>query len=71
MEVKTLFIARPAKDATGEAVIARGDMSDGFGSANVRTNDGTTKAGLPCDEDAWVTEECVENSVPMVHKTDA
>ena len=71
MGVKTLFIARPAWDATGEAVIAQDDMSNGFGSANVRTNDGTTKAGLPCDEDTWATEECVENSVPTVHKTEA
>ena len=71
MGVKTLFIARLAWDATGEAVIAQDDMSNGFGSANVRTNDGTTKAGLPCDEDTWATEECGENSVPMVHKTDA
>ena len=45
-------------------------MSDGFGSANVRTNDGTTKADLPCDEDTWAREECVENSVPMVHETE-
>ena len=71
MEVKTLFIARPAWDATGEAVIAWGDISDGFGSANVRTNDGTTKAGLPCDEDTWTREECAENLVPTVHKTEA
>ena len=68
MEVKTLFIA---SDATGEAMIAQDEMSDGFGSANVRTNDGTTKAGLPCDEDTWAREECAENSVPTVHKAEA
>ena len=31
MEGKTLFIARPAWDATGEAVIAQDDTSDEFG----------------------------------------
>ena len=46
-------------------------MSDGFGSANVRTNDGTIKAGLPGDEDTWAREECAENSVPTVHKAEA
>ena len=68
MEVKTLFIA---SDATGEAMIAQDEMSDGFGSANVRTNDGTTKVGLPCDEDTWAREECAENSVLTVHKAEA
>ena len=60
MGVKTLFIARLAWDATGEAVIAQDDMSNGFGSANVRTNDGTTKAGLPCDEDTWATKNALK-----------
>ena len=71
VELRTLFIARQAWDATCETVIAQDDMSDGFGSANVRTNDGTIKAGLPCDEDTWAREECAENSVPTVHKAEA
>ena len=71
MERKTLFIARPAWDTTGKAVIAQEDMSNGFGGANVWTNDGTTKAGLPGDEDTWGKEECVENPVPAVHKAKA
>ena len=52
-------------------MIAQDEMSDGFGSANVRTNDGTTKVGLPCDEDTWAREECAENSVLTVHKAEA
>ena len=48
-------------------MIARNYTSDGFGAANVRTNDDTTKAGLPCDEDTWAREEYTENPVPAVH----
>ena len=36
-----------------------------------RTNDGTTRAGLPWEEDTWAKEECVENPVPAVHKAEA
>ena len=70
-EGKALFIARPAWDATGEAVIAQDDTSDGFGVSKVLTNDGTTGAGLPWEEDTWAKEECVENPVPAVHKAEA
>ena len=47
------------------------DTSNGFGVAKVRTNDGTTRAGLPWEEDIWAKEECVENPVPAVHKAEA
>ena len=47
------------------------DTSDGFGGAKVRTNDGTTRAGLPWEEDTWAKEECVENPVQAVHKAEA
>ena len=70
-EGKALFIARPAWDATGEAMIAQDVTSNGFGVAKVRTNDGTTRAGLPWEEDTWAKEECVENPVPAVHKAEA
>ena len=36
-----------------------------------QTNDGTTRAGLPWEEDTWAKEECVENPVPAVHKAEA
>ena len=44
---------------------------NGFGGAKVRITDGTTRAGLPWEEDTWAKEECVEKPVPAVHKAEA
>ena len=41
------------------------------GGANLRTNDSTTKAGLPCDRDTWAKEECIKNPFPAVHRAEA
>jgi len=49
----------------------RWNSREASGGTKVETNDGTTKAGLPCEEESKAMEDCGETLDPEASKADA